>query len=83
MSVRVTTTYIPPPEDWSREAVITAFLRGEVGHKTIVQCEEDSASDWYPFELLSYEPTITRWWSDTDDWQANWTTYVVLPQEGA
>ena len=36
---------------------------------------------WYPFELLSYAPVITRWYSDLpeEDHHSDWVSYVVLP----
>ena len=84
MRTRMTTTLVPPREGATREETVSAFLAGEVGDKTIVTyLDAAEAEVWYPFELLTYSPIVTRWYSEVDDYQDPWVSYVVLPQETA
>ena len=61
--------------------VQNAFVRGDDPLGTATYVALVGSTDWFPYELLlPVAPIITRWWSDMDDWQMNWVTYVVLPQ---
>ena len=81
MSGIYTTTFIPPPEDGSREEVIAAFLRGEVGAKTVVSYESDELTGWWPYEPTLGEPIVNYWYHTDSDWQLPFYSYVVYPQE--